>query len=391
MPLSIEESIKKLKAEIIAQDWRLSPKRAAGLEEAFQCLRQRFKNRKATHAMLVMAGSVLDYIKKRGGKPPETIDFLKESMAHVVNLYEDLTFDPEREELVFAGLFKRFQRLKNKIKVESGGPFRPDELQADYSQQIAAFEPVSSPTTESGKLENSDKVETLIDDLKNSLERAGEAGTAISRLLAEALKSQGVPPEPKEEAGQQIIPEVPQPAKDTVAEPSRQAVARIQACPPTEMRELVINGIKLAIPVEIIAMVRQLKPARLKSCLHSSHVPLKYFAGFMQRLSRRLTGSLAGIKDSKLKKMILPIITPRGFEFPEVPDQQASTLVIISNGNWHGVLACSEVQDEIPLMVEFEKQKNGDIAGFGYLEDGRQVMLLDSQAILRREGFLLMT
>ncbi len=63
--LSIEESIQRLKAEIIAQDWRLSPNRASQLEAAFNCLRQRFMTRKATHAMLVMAESVLNYIKKK--------------------------------------------------------------------------------------------------------------------------------------------------------------------------------------------------------------------------------------------------------------------------------------------------------------------------------------
>ena len=58
-----------------------SPNRVNRLDAAFACLRQRFKSRKATHAMLIMAGSVLDYIKKKGGNPPETIDFLKYDQA----------------------------------------------------------------------------------------------------------------------------------------------------------------------------------------------------------------------------------------------------------------------------------------------------------------------
>ena len=115
-PLSIEEAIHKLKAEIIAQDWRLSPRRAAGLEAAFACLGERFSTRKATAAMLVMAGSVLGYIKKFGGDPPETIDFLKEAMAHVVNLYEDLEYDPDKEKQIFQSLYARFNALKKKIK-----------------------------------------------------------------------------------------------------------------------------------------------------------------------------------------------------------------------------------------------------------------------------------
>jgi len=398
--LSIEDAIKKLKAEIIAQDWRLSPKRAAGLEEAFQCLRQRFKSRRATNAMLVMAGSVLDYIKKRGGTPPETIDFLKESMAHVVNLYEDLIFDPEKEEQLFAGLFKRFQRLKGKIKTGEGvkatGPAGAVDINVSVTEaKIATGRQVEERVAGA-------KVETLIEDLRNSLDKAGEASTEIGRILAEASEPHGVQllddrdgakvtslsapldSAPKEVSGTTV-------EENNIEEDKTELRASLQSCPPTELREISINGIDLSVPAEFVALVRPLKKNRLTECLRTSQVPLKYFSGFMQKLSRLFSGTLATIKENKLKKVILPIIMPQSLDFTEIPDPHATTLVVLSSGNWHGVLACAKVSNEICMMKKIQRQKNGDILGLAHLEDGRQLMLLDAQGILRREGFLLIT
>ena len=189
--LAIEESIQRLKAEIIAQDWRLSQNRASQLEAAFACLRQRFKNRKATHAMLIMAGSVLDYIKKKGGTPSETIDFLKEAMAHIVNLYEDLSYDPQKEEQIFQTLFKRFQRLKDKIKHKKSDP-SPSVLVKDIQRQpeldTAPVELPRSPSPVDNA--NTGDVELLINDLKNTLAKADEIGATLGRVLEELLEKQ---------------------------------------------------------------------------------------------------------------------------------------------------------------------------------------------------------
>jgi hypothetical protein len=41
--LSIEESVQRLKAEILSVDWRISEKRAELLEAAFSCLKKGLK------------------------------------------------------------------------------------------------------------------------------------------------------------------------------------------------------------------------------------------------------------------------------------------------------------------------------------------------------------
>ena len=419
MILSIEDSIKRLKAEIISQDWRLSQTRSELLEAAFHCLRQRFKNRKATSAMLTMAASVLEYIKKRGGNPPETIDFLKEAMAHVVNLYEDLSFDPEKEEKVFKGLFKRFQALKEKIKagepvvqsrpivleertVESAGAPAPPETMAfkeidDESGPAAGSSTVTGPDRGLGRGE----AERLINDLKTSLEKADEVGSAIAKLFGEILKAhndeeaerpgpaRGSWPE-TESAGLELRDENDESVNRDQGKADKYPPPPIKACPPTALCGFEINGSKAALLSGVIAMVKPVPPEKLKKYQQNSNVPLKDFAGFMQGLSKKFSGNLAKIKDRKLKKLELPIMEPHGIDQPDIFDEKADSLLIISNGNWHGALACSAVQEEAAMMVKFEKRKNGDFAGNAYLEDGRRVKLLDSLSILRREGFLLM-
>ena len=117
--LSIDESIQKLKTEIISQDWRLPQRRIEPLEAAFACLKQHFRNKKNALAILTMADNVLKYIKKHGNaSEPSFIDFLKEAMAHVVTIFEDHELDPEQERQLFQRVYEQFSRLRQKIHTQ---------------------------------------------------------------------------------------------------------------------------------------------------------------------------------------------------------------------------------------------------------------------------------
>nr|MBF0221324.1 hypothetical protein [Desulfobulbaceae bacterium] len=398
--LSIEESIQRLKAEIIAQDWRLSPKRASQLEAAFDCLRQRFKTRKATHAMLVMAGSVLDHIKKKGGTPPDTIDFLKEAMAHIVSLYEELAYDPEKEELVFQRLFNRFNRLKEKIKhKKTSTPLTPPSKEEAPEQPQKSDEPIAIgpqetplPQQASPSTIGSTDIEHLMADLKNTLEKAGEVGLAIGRVLEELLEKHSAQSSSKiaQPVLQSQPPEEFQAVPEELLKEKSTPAPKVQACPPAELKELVIHGKAVALVAEAASLIRPVKASKLSLYLKHSNIPLNDFSTLFQGLSCQFNGSLSQIPNQKLKKLNLPIMTPEGSDWPEPPDDTASTVVVVSNGNWHGIIPCSSVKDLKEPMVKFNKQKNGDIAGIGHLENGRQVELLDLQRILHREGFLVM-
>ena len=397
--LSIEESIQRLKAEIIAQDWRLSPNRANRLDAAFACLRQRFKSRKATHAMLIMAGSVLDYIRKKGGTPPETIDFLKEAMAHVVSLYEELIYDPEKEEIIFQKLFSRFTHLKKKIKQKKSGPtampLPVDEVQslpdtAGYPV-AAGSSPFAVPLSTS---DNTD-IEHLINDLKSALEKAGKIGSAIEQVLEDFREKhqspKTAPPENHDERPVTVTPEpVAEPVPEEAAKTKPVFPPKVQSCPPTELKELVVNGRSIAIQADTISLIRTVKPSRMAVYIKQSNVPLKDLSSFFGSLSRQFVGTLSQVHNSKLKQLKLPIMNPESSDWPDTPDNKASHIVVVSSGNWHGIIPCSSVRSPKENMIKFEKQKNGDIAGFAHLDNGQLIELLDLQRILHREGFLVM-
>ena len=118
--LSLEESIQKLKAEILSPVWDLPQKKIEPLEAAFSCLKTRFNTRKNALAILTMADSVLQYAKKQQKEPlpSEFIDFLKEAMAHIVNIYEEGKFDPEHEEQLFKRVYTSFTVLKKKVQAK---------------------------------------------------------------------------------------------------------------------------------------------------------------------------------------------------------------------------------------------------------------------------------
>jgi len=371
--LSLDDAILRLKAEIIAQDWRLSPKRIEQLEAAFTSLGEPFKGRKAPHAMLVMATNVLGYIKKRGPSPPETIDFLKEAMAHLVNLHEDLTDDPGREEEILQSLFARFTTLKEKIQQKSLPPALPEP--GPWPEAI------SEPGDEEEEAPAAVGLQQLITEFKRGLVQAGPSGVALKVLVEEWLLSPAVAAIIQGGSGEEGAGSVPLPSLPE---------GESRPCPPTPVRILTTSGLAVAIPSSVIALVRPVPPAKATAYLQNAVVPVKDFSRFLQRLSRQFSGSLALVKERTLKELSLPIMTPEGQGFREAPDSTFTTLVVVSNGNWHGALVCDEIREGEQIMTQVVRQPNGDLVGTARLEDGGRIPLLDPVAMLRREGILLM-
>lgn len=404
MILSIDESIQRLKAEIIAQDWSLSPKRIELLDSAFSCLKQRFKTRKGIHAILVMAGSALNYIKKRKENSlPDTIDFLKEAMAHVVNLYEESNFDPASEEKIFQTVYSRFSTLKTKVGEGKKRSTEPENTPASAplpekaEVEEATIDQTVANETESARipvletlitsfklpdafLENKGDVEKLIRELKTSLERVDGLGITIRQLLKElqaVKKAKSTCPQDEEKHDQE--------------DPSDGWEGwDISLSPTDEFRQIVIGGTVVAISEENVSLISPVDPARIENYLKTSNVPLKNFGGFMKKLSTRFKGSLSTVTDRKLKKLSFPLMIPRCPGLPDTPDKTATSLVVVSNGQWHGVILCRDVHAEPKTMVNFRKERNGDIFGIGFLDSGNEIPLLNVTSILKREGFLLM-
>ena len=414
--LSISESIQRLKAEIIAQDWGLSEKRIDLLEAAFACLKQRFKSRKAAHAILIMAGSVLDYVKRKGeNTPSDSIDFLKEAMAHVVNLYEEDDFVPENDEKLFKSLYFRFNTLKKKIKTEKeeeehekqvvaeppGGMEQHDSEFIDHvPENIAQLKQKVSELHEVGSGLNTGNFDQLVQELQVSLERAEYVGETIRQLLGELLSagsrekhidSEGQEPRGKEEHGQHLRNEE---KRDDAVYPEEEErekyVSSVKSCPVTELREIDLAGTSVFIQESAVALIRDLPPVKLKEYLKDSNVPLKDFAGFFRGLAKQFKGALANISDKKLKKLSLPIMVPSGLSLSDMPDVNATKLVVVTNGHWNGVFLCSAVGEHPVTMVKFKKAKNGDFVGIGYTEDDEELYVLNCVSVLRREGFLTM-
>jgi hypothetical protein len=428
--LSIDESIQRLKAEIIAQDWGLSTKRIDLLEAAFACLQERFKSRKAAHAILIMAGSVLDYVKRKGeNTPSNSIDFLKEAMAHIVNLYEADTFDPESEEKLFNGLFYRFKGLKKKIKEEKereeGKETEPpdedsskesppdvpkeedisDLFVSDNIEQIFIPETIDrikerivSLHTETDTDRGLSEVDLLIDDLQMSLERAENVGSTIKQLVANLQTVRegfvGANNKVEEDNSENSVAshEVSGMANMPDEQPKRVLeVHSIKKCAPKELRGLIFDGVSLYVEEAAISMIKEISAVRQRDYIRHSSVPLKDFClFFFSNLAKQFKGSLRHVPNKKLKKLTLPIMIPKGLDLPDAPDPDARTLVCVANGQWNGAFLCSSVSNETITMVKFQKNKNGDILGNGFCEAGEVFSLLDTVTVLRREGFLAM-
>ncbi|MDH5299647.1 MAG: hypothetical protein OEV91_11575 [Desulfobulbaceae bacterium] len=391
MILSIDESIQRLKAEILSQDWRLSPRRLELLEAAFTCLKNRFKSRKGMLAILAMADGAVDYMRKREEErvPPETIDFLKETMAHIVTLYEDHDYDPEREDELFKRVFGRFNFLKQKVqtgRVENGD---------DARQAVPAAVPAGQRPVAASQSGADPVVGRLLDELRPLLGRRDGSSLLLQRLLAGVVDAA--------RAGEQLTAARLRGLVETLERKAVPAVA-VQAappaapkvlrrhevldCPATPVRILAVGDVRVVVPESAVSLVRPLKPRKRGAYLRNGRVPLADLSRLLKGLASQFRGPLATMKDRQLKQLSLPVMAPHGISLPEIPDEDAAWMVGVSHGNWHGVVFCAEAGEAAVTMVKFRKGKNGDIAGTAYLEDGGAAPLLDVERLLRREGFL---
>ena len=343
MILSLDESIQKLKTEILSQDWSLSPRKIEPLQAAFSCLKNRFSTRKNALAILTMADSVLLYAQKRQDQiSPEFIDFLKETMAHVVNMYEDTKFDPDRDAEVFKRVYGKFVKLKEKVAAEKGGSSGPADQTAGLSVEL---EPWNEPVS--------------LDDAAPS-----PAQSMVGRAPAARVAGQAA-------------------AKTAEAKP-------LPIQPGAMIRPITIGKLSLAIAEEHIALIKPLSPKKRKKYIQSSQIPLKDLAGWFRRLSSQMQGPLALLKNGKLKKMILPLMVPRGMGLSDIPDEEATVLVVVSSGHWHGVLFCRGLAQEAAPLLSLARGKNGDIVGPARLGEDQELQLLHISKLLEREGFLFM-
>ncbi len=155
-----------------------------------------------------------------------------------------------------------------------------------------------------------------------------------------------------------------------------------------EIRVLSVGNREMAVPEEYIAAVKEINDRQSAKCLQQASVRLKDLAGFWADLTEEFVGPLSRYDRGVLKKMILPVMIPKGIGLSELPDSEARSLVVLSAGNWHGVILCSKVHEQPVLPGHFSVARNGDVAGEIMRTNVEAVLLIDAVSLLKREGFL---
>jgi hypothetical protein len=156
------------------------------------------------------------------------------------------------------------------------------------------------------------------------------------------------------------------------------------------IRQISIGKLSLAIAEENIALIKPLSPKKRKQYIKTSQIPLKDLGGWFHSLAGQMQGSLALLKNGKLKKLILPVMIPRGIGLADIPDEEASMLVVVSSGHWHGVLLCRSLAQAAVPALSLARAKNGDLFGPARLTEDQELQLLNIGQLLEREGFLFM-
>lgn len=115
-----EEARARIKAELLAPDWRLNRRRAEGLRLALAVVAGELAGRPSVGLLMEMAKAALDWQEGHGeSAPPAVLDFLKQALARLTDLLEDEVISTERDAEIFNKVHARFLELR--LLLTSGG------------------------------------------------------------------------------------------------------------------------------------------------------------------------------------------------------------------------------------------------------------------------------
>ncbi len=146
----------------------------------------------------------------------------------------------------------------------------------------------------------------------------------------------------------------------------------------------------MAIEARFVTARRIIQEAKRPLYLKNSTVPLKDFGRFLQGLASQFSGCLANLKNSKLRNLSLPLLTPRGINIPDKPMETGQEMVVLCNDNWCGILFCSPADPGQAVMIATRQRNDGDLWKTAFLEDDREVPLLNCVELLQREGNMIL-
>lgn len=125
MEMNRVEALARIKAEVLASDWRLNRRRVEGLRLALAVVVGELAGRRSLGHLVEMARVALACQERYGeSAPPAVLDFVKQVLARLVDLLEDEVVSAERDAEVFNKVHVRFLELRPVLALEGGSAGR---------------------------------------------------------------------------------------------------------------------------------------------------------------------------------------------------------------------------------------------------------------------------
>jgi len=362
--ISLNDRLERLQEYILSLDWEVTTKNIFKLMNELKIIKKLTSDNHNIKTIIVMAIGVLDYIKEvKTSAKPVALQFIHKASDSLVTLGKDEKLSPKDISVIMMNIMSSYTKLPLDVKKYSKIVIKKKAKQAVIPQQAVNAPPREVPVVESMG-ENlavkllMEKIERIEADFKKIEQEQGNALKSMQESLDaihERLKIL------EENTQGKILPENQRGTNSTDDTISMAELSKpfSQPLPFNTVSLLTIDNEKFAVESSLVANTFQISSKKAAKLRAAKTLHISDFVSFWESLSKGMRGELLQFDKQVLKMLPFKNITLKGIMKTVPPTESLTKVVILSKGNYHGVIFITEIKEE--MHFEYDSYKN--IAG----------------------------
>lgn len=390
--IDLNDRLARLQEYILSLDWEVSTTNIFKLMNEFKIIKKLTSDNRNINTIIVMAIGILDYIKDvKTSAKPVALQFIHQASDSLVTLGKKNNLTPKDIKNLMVKLINSYTKLPLDVKKYSKIVIKKKAKQTTAPKQAVQPPPPATGTSVAESHGENiavkllmEKVERVEVDFKrieqehgNTLKSIQENINAISKRLK---KLEGKPL-------QKISYDEGQPKVDSTDETISMAELSEPTSQPISFNTvslLIIDDEKFAVESDLIANIYQIPSKKTKKIRAAKTLHFSDFVSFLGSFSKGMRGELLQFDKQVLKLLPLKNITLKGIISATPPTELLTKAVILSKGNYHGVIFITEIKENIRFKPNSYKSIAGVTGVMGAIQlegEKEPVRLLDLIAL----------